>query len=157
MSDAGAGALERYRALARRLDAEFRIPFTPIRFGWDAIIGLIPGIGDAAGGLLGGYGLLVGWRLGAPAGVLLRMLLNLVIDVGVGSLPLLGDLFDVAWRNNLRNVALLERWVQAPHRTERRSAALLWGLLAAVVLLATGAAAAALWFVVWLFHHLLPA
>ncbi len=146
--------LERYRRLAGQLDSRFRLPGTSIRFGWDAILGLLPGLGDAAGGLVGGYGLLVGWRLGAPPGVLLRMLLNLALDLGIGSVPLLGDLFDLAWRNNLRNVALLERWLAEPHDTARRSTTLLWGLLAAVALLGAGAAAATLWALAWLFRHL---
>ncbi len=104
--------LERFRRVARGLDSQFRIPFTPIRFGWDAIIGLLPGAGDAIGGLLSLYGLWVGTQLGAPAAVLARMLLNLLIDVVIGAVPVLGDLFDVGWKGNLRNLALLERWVE---------------------------------------------
>src|SRR5512147_2613425 len=103
--------LDRYRTLATAFDARFRIPGTPIRFGWDAVLGLIPGAGDAIGGLVAGYGLWVGARLGAPWVVLGRMLFNLAVDVLVGAVPLAGDLFDIGWRGNLRNLALLERWV----------------------------------------------
>jgi hypothetical protein len=130
-----------YRTLAKSLDARFRIPGTPIRFGWDAILGLIPGVGDAMGGLVGGYGLWVGTRIGAPWVVLARMLLNLMIDVIAGAVPLVGDLFDVGWRGNLRNLALLERWMEQPHQTRSRSIGLfvgLFGILVGVTLVTLG-------------------
>lgn len=127
--------LERYRRLATRLDAQFHIPGSSIRFGWDALIGLIPGLGDAVGGLLGGYGLLTAYQLGAPPSVLLRLLLNLGVDLVLGAAPLLGDLFDLAWKGNLRNVALLERWLAAPEETRRRSTGLFGVLLLALFLL----------------------
>jgi Domain of unknown function (DUF4112) len=143
--------LERYRVLAWALDSRFRLPGTSIRFGWDAVVGLIPGIGDAAGSLLGAYGLYVGYRLGAGRAVMLRMLLNLVVDTVVGVVPVAGDLVDVAWRANLRNVALLDRWLASPDRVGRRSALLLLALVATVV----GAAAAVLWCVWWVGQALL--
>ena len=121
--------LARFRALAELLDARFRVPGTPIRCGWDALLGLLPGVGDVAGGVAGAYGLYAGYALGAPAPVLLRMTLNLGVDLLIGTLPLLGDLFDVGWRGNLRNVALLERWLAEPGRTARRSTGLVVGLL----------------------------
>lgn len=127
--------LERYRTFARALDSQFRIPFTPIRFGWDALIGLLPGAGDAIGGILSAYGLWVGTRLGAPASVLARMLLNLLIDVVIGAVPVLGDLFDVGWKGNLRNLALLERWVETPHQVRRSSSLLIAGLIGAVAII----------------------
>ena len=142
--------LARYRALAQSLDARFRIPGTQFRFGWDAIIGLVPGAGDTLGALLGSYGLYVGARLGAPPVILLRMLLNLALDLTLGAVPVAGDLFDFAWRSNLRNVALLERWLERPHETRRRSAALLlllFGILVALCLLS-------LWFTLWLLREL---
>lgn len=134
-------ALARYTALASAYDSRFRIPGTPIRFGWDALIGLFPGFGDVAGGLLGAYGLLVGWRLGAPTAVLTRMLFNVVVDVAGGAIPALGDLFDVAWRSNSRNAALLARWLEQPGEVRRKSLGLAVGLVAGLLLLA----AAAVW------------
>lgn len=134
-------ALARYTALAGAYDSRFRIPGTSIRFGWDALIGLFPGFGDVAGGLLGAYGLLVGWRLGAPTPVLGRMLLNVVVDVAVGAVPAVGDLFDVAWRSNSRNAALLARWLEQPGEIRRQSVALGVALVTGLLLLAT----AALW------------
>ena len=109
----------------------------------------MPGVGDVVGGLLSGYALFVAASLGAPATVLARMLLNIGIDTAIGLIPLAGDLFDVGWKANRRNVRLLERWLDAPHRTRRASAFVLLGtalafaaLLAAIV---WGAAAMLFW------------
>ena len=114
-------------------------------------MGLIPGVGDVAGGLIGAYGLWVAARLGAPAAVLLRMLLTLAVDVAAGTIPVAGDLFDVGWRSNLRNLALLERWLAEPHETRRRSNWLFAGI--GLALLAVLAAALAL--TIWLVRRLL--
>ena len=138
--------LDRYRTLARALDARFGVPGTPFRFGWDALLGLVPGAGDAIGGLLGGYGLYVGARLGVPWIILARMLLNLAVDLVAGAVPVAGDVFDVAWRGNLRNLALLERWLEQPHETRSRSIVLLLALFGVLA----GLAALALWFALWL-------
>jgi hypothetical protein len=143
--------LDRYRALANSLDARFRIPGTPIRFGWDAILGLIPGAGDAIGGLVGGYGLWVGTRLGAPWVVLARMLFNLAVDVIGGAFPLVGDLFDIGWRGNLRNLALLESWLEKPHQTRSRSIGLFVGLFGVLV----GVSLVALGISVWLLQAMI--
>src|SRR5215212_3013184 len=86
------------RALARVLDSAVRIPGTNIRFGADSLIGLVPGLGDMAGAVLSGYIVLVATRLGAPTPVVARMLLNIGLDTLAGSIPVLGDLFDVAWK-----------------------------------------------------------
>lgn len=96
--------VERY---ARFLDAALRIPGTQIRFGADSLIGLVPGIGDAFALCLSGLLLLEAHRLGASGALLTRMALNLAVDAAVGSVPIVGDLFDVAFRANMRNLALL--------------------------------------------------
>ncbi|HTS88315.1 MAG TPA: DUF4112 domain-containing protein [Gemmatimonadales bacterium] len=141
----GSRQLARFGRIARALDARWRLPYTPFRFGWDAILGIVPGLGDALAGAIGAYGLYAGWRLGAPPVVLARLLLNLAVGVVVGSIPLLGDLFDVAFRSNLRNFALLERWLAEPHRTRRRSRWLFAGLVAGVAAALMGAILIALW------------
>lgn len=139
-------ALARYQELARQWDSQYRIPGTPVRVGWDAILGLVPGIGDLAGCAIGAIGLWTGWRLGAPPALLLRMLLNTAVDVLIGSVPLAGDLFDIGWRSNSRNARLLQRWLERPHHVHARSRALLLALLAVPVGLGLGA----VWFLVWL-------
>lgn len=98
---------ERLRRLAHVLDSSVPLP-GGYRIGVDGIIGLIPGLGDAAGALLSSYILLEGHRLGASAPVLMRMAFNILLETVVGLVPVAGDLFDFAWKANRRNVALLE-------------------------------------------------
>src|ERR1700733_6814720 len=107
-------SLIRARTVARLLDSGARIPGTKIRFGLDPVLGLVPGLGAVAGAVLSGYIVLVGVRLGASRSVVLRMLANILIDTVVGSVPILGDAFDVVWKSNNRNVALLERFLERP-------------------------------------------
>ena len=123
------------RDLARVLDEAIRIPGTNIRIGLDALLGLLPGGGDVAGGLFSGLIILQAARLGAPTSVLGRMLGNVALDVVFGAIPILGDVFDVAWRANTRNVRLLESWRQRPASTKRASALAVGGILLALFLL----------------------
>src|SRR4051812_4107017 len=101
--------LESLRRWAVVLDSLFRVPGTSIRFGLDAIVGLVPGIGDLASPVYTALILLEGLRLRVPAVVQARMVLNAALDMLIGLVPLFGDLADVAWKANLRNLALLER------------------------------------------------
>jgi hypothetical protein len=105
--------IRRLERLAGLLDNRFRIPGTSFRFGWDGIIGLIPGIGDAAGAACAAYIIAETARLGAPRHVILRMLANTGIDAVLGLIPLVGDLFDAGYKANRRNVELLLRHL--PH------------------------------------------
>lgn len=125
------------RAIARLLDEAIEIPGTSFRVGLDALIGLIPGIGDIAGGAVSAWLIVVANRLGAPRSVLLRMLWNILVDVAIGTVPFLGDLFDLGWKANSRNVRLLERYVDAPSATRRSSR---W-VVAAILLVLAGAIA----------------
>lgn len=138
MHPESAGSLTRARSIARLLDSALRIPGTNIRFGLDAVVGLIPGLGDAAGAALAAYFVLLAARIGAPAAVILRMLGNIAVDAIAGAVPVLGDLFDIGWKANLRNVALLERYLDAPGEVDAASRAMLAGVLAALVALAAG-------------------
>jgi hypothetical protein len=135
----------RLRDLARVLDEAIRIPGTNIRIGLDALLGLLPGGGDIAGGVFSGLIILQATRAGAPTALLSRMLGNVLVDVVVGAIPLLGDVFDVAWRANTRNVRLLESWQERPVSTKRAStltvSAILIALLLVVVLAVWGSIA----------------
>jgi hypothetical protein len=102
-----ADALARVDRAARWLDARFRLPGTDLRVGLDGLIGLIPGIGDAATALAGLWMLGEARRLGAPAPILLRMAGNLGLDALIGAVPLLGDLLDFGFKAHARNAALL--------------------------------------------------
>jgi hypothetical protein len=93
--------------LSRWMDGMFRVPGTGWRFGLDAIVGLIPGVGDTLTTMVSFYILAAGVRYRVPKVTLLRMGANLAIDYVVGAIPFLGDLFDVAWKSNQMNVKLL--------------------------------------------------
>jgi hypothetical protein len=107
------------------LDEAFRIPGTGIRFGLDGIIGLVPGLGDVLAGLLSLVIPLAGWIRGVPYVTLARMAANLGIGVLVGSIPIFGDIFDIAWKANRRNYGLLRRHLGSPRRHTGRD----WGFL----------------------------
>lgn len=100
-------ALDELDNLARLLDTQWRIPGTSIRFGADAVAGLIPGVGDAASGLVSAYIVYRAWRLGASGMVLAGMVGNVLLDTIVGSVPILGSVFDVFYKSNIRNIRLL--------------------------------------------------
>jgi Domain of unknown function (DUF4112) len=102
----GLDALRRWAVL---LDSYFRIPGTRIRFGLDAIVGLIPGVGDISAPVFAAMVLLQAVRMRLPVVVQARMVLNAALDMLLGLVPVLGDVADVAWKANLRNLALLER------------------------------------------------
>ncbi|MEA2937059.1 MAG: hypothetical protein QOC56_563 [Alphaproteobacteria bacterium] len=105
--------LARLDALAALLDTAFIVPGTNIRFGFDALVGLVPGIGDAVTTAISLYIVHEARQLGAPGHLIARMLGNVVVDGLVGSIPLLGDAFDVMWRSNVRNMRLLRAWMDA--------------------------------------------
>lgn len=102
-------ALRRLERLASWLDDRFRVPGLGFRFGLDPILGLAPGVGDGLSAIVALYTVLEARRLGAPAGLLARMLLNIGLDAALGSVPVLGDVFDVAFKSNRRNLTLLRR------------------------------------------------
>jgi hypothetical protein len=111
--------LARLRGLARLLDSAIRLP-GGYRIGLDGLIGLIPGIGDVIGAGAGAYIVVQAARMGATTSTLVRMIVNVLLEVVVGVVPVVGDLFDFAWKANDRNIELLER---EPHRLTGTGAA----------------------------------
>lgn len=105
---ARAATIARLEALTRMLDTALIIPGTNIRFGADAMIGLVPGIGDAITTALSAYVVYEAHRLGAPR----TLIANVAVDGVVGAVPLIGDAFDVVWRANRRNMRLLRGWLE---------------------------------------------
>lgn len=95
--------------LAQVLDDVFHIPGTGIRFGLDPLLGLIPGLGDAASGLASCIIIAAAWKRGLPRVTIGRMLANVALDSMLGAIPIIGDLFDIAWKANRKNVSLLQR------------------------------------------------
>jgi len=133
----------RLARLAWLLDSSIPLPGTRFRVGVDAIIGLIPGLGDLLGVLLSSYIVREAARLGAPPSVLTRMAFNVAVEGLAGIVPFAGDVFDAVWKANQRNYALLEAHLQDPQRTVRSSrvfaALLIAGLVAFIVLTAAAA------------------
>ena len=142
--------LDRLRRLARLFDSAFRIPGTSIRFGLDPIIGFIPGIGDLASPVLT---LAILWHavaLRVPKIVLARMVLNAAIDALLGMIPLIGDLFDFAWKANDWNLALLERHAIAAARPTTGD----WLFVTACAAVVLASAAIPVVMLIWLLHHI---
>jgi hypothetical protein len=107
--------------LAWWLDSSIVVPGTRFRIGLDALIGLVPGIGDLVGTALSAYIVAAAARRGLPGSVLLRMAFNVGLEAIVGAVPILGDLFDAAWKANQRNVALLRQYAAVPRRARTQS------------------------------------
>jgi hypothetical protein len=156
---AGAGldrdeAVLRLERLASLLDAAIRIPGTRFRIGLDPLLGLIPGVGDGLGALLSSHIIAEAARLGAPRATILRMVANVAIEALIGVVPVLGDLFDAAWRANQRNVALLRAQARNPRRRTVVDRSIVYGGLAVLVLALLGVAVGGILGVVWLGREL---
>jgi hypothetical protein len=106
--------LDRLRVLQRLLDSAFRVPGTNIRFGWDAIVGLVPWAGDAVTGVIACLFIVQAYQMRLPRVVQLRILINIAVDVLLGFVPFAGDVADVFWKANQRNMALIERHAAEP-------------------------------------------
>lgn len=138
-------------SLAKLMDSQFQIPNTKIRFGLDALIGLIPGVGDFAGFLVSGYIIVVLASNGASGFVIARIALNILIDAVIGSIPFLGDIFDFVFKANERNMKLVHG-----HYLEGRHQGGAWKvvvpLLLLLFLLIVGIAWSAYSMFMWLIH-----
>jgi hypothetical protein len=128
--------LQRLRALAWLLDNSIPLP-GGFRIGLDALVGLVPGIGDAIGALASVFILNEARMLGAPRSVLMRMSGNVLIDTLIGAIPFAGDLFDAGFKSNLRNIALLERYSLDPVGSTRSSRLFVAGFSLFLLFLAT--------------------
>lgn len=104
-----AADLARLRKLARSMDSAFRLPIVGVRVGWDSIIGLVAGVGDALTLVPSAFIMRESYRMGAPKPLIARMAVNTGIDFAIGSIPLVGDLFDIGWKSKIRNVDLLHK------------------------------------------------
>ncbi len=109
-----ATTVQHLRQLSNLLDNAIRLPGTSYGIGIDPILGLIPGGGDLAGGVLSTYIMWRAFKLGIPREMLLRMASNIALETVVGTVPVVGDLFDVAWKANVKNVEILEAHLDTP-------------------------------------------
>jgi hypothetical protein len=136
--------LRRLDKLSQVLDNAIPIPGTPFRTGLDGLLGLIPGVGDFLGAGIALYIIFEAARLGCPKHTLLRMLANVGIETLVGTVPILGDLFDIGWKANVRNVALLRAHTAELGREQRSSRQIMRLVLGAIILLFIGLVALAI-------------
>ena len=128
--------LEALRRLKNLLDEAFRIPGTRVRFGWDAIVGVVPWAGDLLTAVMACGILVQAHQMRVPRIIQLRMLVNVAIDLGMGLVPFAGDVADVFWKANTRNFALLEQHAAAPRPATAGDWMFVVGVIAAVVALA---------------------
>jgi hypothetical protein len=142
-----AAAVTRLRTLSHYLDSAVRVPGTEYRVGLDPLVGLLPVVGDAPAAAASAYIVAEAAGLGVPRSTLARMVVNLVVDAVFGSIPVVGDLFDAAWKANQRNVRLLEARRSDPAGSARDRRVVLAAAVALFCLLLGLAAASAV--VVW--------
>ena len=136
-------------AVARVLDDLVEVPGTGRRFGLEPVIGLVPIAGDVVSAAVAGWVVLEGARAGVPRVVLVRMVVNVLLDLVVGAIPLVGDLADFGLKANTRNVALFRRHALDPDASTSGSRAFLLGLVAVVI--------GAIWLALLLLERLLNA
>ncbi len=150
-------ALAQLRGLSRIMDGAITIPGTGIRVGLDPILGfLLPVVGDWIGAATSGYIIVQGARLGVSRATLMRMAGNLAADLVVGSVPVLGDIFDLGFRANERNLALISTHMQSPERRRRSDLAAVTGVIGVIVGLLV-LAAATISLSAWLIYKLVEA
>jgi len=139
--DAKALKLERLRSLSHLLDNAIGIPGTQLRVGLDPLLGLLPFAGDYLGAIFSAYIVFEAARMGLSKASLTRMVVNLLIDTLVGTVPILGDLFDVGWKANSKNIELLESHLSNPKTSKKADlwfvALLLGGFLLIAIAITT--------------------
>ena len=132
-------ALAEVEGMAWLLDNSIPVPGTGgRRLGIDAIIGLVPGVGDLIGGALGMYVVWRGSRMGLPGIVVARMLINALVDMLIGAIPVLGDAFDLWFKGSTRNLALMRKHLERPGRSARDDWAAVLVLVGSVVAVLAG-------------------
>ena len=137
---------EHLEHIAALLDDMFRIPGTKIRFGLDALIGWIPGIGDAMAGIASFLIVFAAWRRGVPSITLVRMIANVLLETTLGAIPVAGDIFHVVWKANRRNYRLLIREKEQPGSNTRRD----WMFLTIILFTALAAAGIPIGILLWM-------
>ena len=104
--------LIRLRQLSKNLDESFTIPGTKIKFGMDALLGLVPGGGDLVSGVFSLYILRAAIKMKLPKSALLAMISNILLDTTIGIIPIIGDIFDIFWKSNKRNLKIIEKHLE---------------------------------------------
>ena len=142
---------------SRKLSALSRYAAWLDRYGLDPLLGLIPGAGDAAGAVLAGWILVEAIRLGASRATLLRITANVALDAVLGAVPVIGDVFDFAWKANLRNVTLLERHLMEPARAQSADRFFIACVIGGVIAVLVGAFTLGTLLTLWLLRRVVAA
>jgi Domain of unknown function (DUF4112) len=132
--------------IAALLDDIFRIPGTKIRFGLDALIGWVPGIGDALAGIASFLIVFAAWRRGVQSITLVRMIANVLLESTIGAIPVAGDIFHVVWKANRRNYRLLIREKEQPGSNTRQD----WMFLTIILFTAIAAVGIPIGILIWM-------
>jgi len=141
--------LDRLRQWSWLLDQAFRIPGTNVRFGWDVIVGLIPGLGDLSSPLFGLLIVVQAYRMRVPRLVQARMVINGVVDALLGVVPGVGNVADIFWKANTWNMRLLERHARPGTPHSRFDALVVWGFVVALLAAAVAPILVVAWVAAW--------
>jgi hypothetical protein len=142
-----AKTVQRLRNISRLLDNAIPIPGTPYRIGLDPLLGLLPAGGDLAGALLSAYIVFSAAQLGLPRESLVRMVSNILLETVVGTIPIVGDLFDVAWKANIKNMELLESHLDTPQPAKKADKTFIVLLLVGLLVFVVAAIAFSAWLI----------
>lgn len=137
--------VRRLRTLSRVLDSAITIPGTNYSFGLDPILGLLPAGGDIAGAALSAYIVFVAAQMGVSRESLLQMVYNILLETLVGTVPVLGDLFDAAWKANIKNMELLEAHLEMPQTHKKADKTFVFLLLAGLAIAVLAIVAFGIW------------
>lgn len=143
--------LTRLRRVSKILDNAIAIPGTKISFGLDPILGLIPGGGDTITGGIAAYIVVEAARMGVPREILGKMVSNIVIDSFAGTVPVVGDLFDLGWKANVKNIELLEKHLDIT-KSSQGDRLFIFGLIVVLALIILGFATITFFTVTWFWH-----
>ncbi|MGL5795039.1 MAG: DUF4112 domain-containing protein [Waterburya sp.] len=141
--------INKLRRLSRLLDNAIPIPGTKFRFGLDPILGLLPGGGDTLTGGLSAYIVIEAARMGLPREILWQMVVNIILDSLAGTIPVIGDLFDLGWKSNVKNIALLEKHLEVAE-SNKSDRLFIFGLILLLTLIILGFAAITVFTISWL-------
>jgi hypothetical protein len=143
--------LTRLRRVSKILDNAIAIPGTKISFGLDPILGLIPGGGDTITGSIAAYIVVEAARMGVPREILGKMVSNILIDSFAGTVPVVGDLFDLGWKANVKNLELLEKHLDLT-KSSKGDRLFIFGLILVLALIILGFATITFFTVTWFWH-----
>ena len=147
--------VRKLRRISQLLDSAISIPGTKISLGLDPILGLLPGGGDALTGGISAYIVIEAAKMGVSRDILGKMIGNILIDSFSGTIPIVGDLFDVGWKANVKNMELLEKHLDVTESSENNTL-FIFGLILLLTIIVLGFAAITFFTVTWFWNLINP-